>query len=423
MTVTSLKNKLSILALLCHIALIAGCAHIDGTTELEDNDNRFYGHPDAQGTVINPAQPGTVFAAGLDCSGANEFAISKQYRVDRAITTHPNNQAPVPVLGGKDASSLPLSPGDLIEISMEYGEGFNGRYILDTSGLLEMPVIEPIFAAGLTTKHLSERIELALIRANIFKAHTLDVNIRVLNLAAIEVPVSGAVFEPGRVTINASIPSQVQQERLAASGDQSKKRLLSEAVRTASGIRPDAKLDQVILIRSGWQVEVDLTGILTGEPVTDYALIAGDQVIVPSTGCFQPHLVRPSQITPKGFRVFMSNLIDSAESNSNAAIGRFSSSLPYGTRLLQAAVSANCVGGKSYTNAPRRVVLVSTHPITKQTQVIERSIEQLMRMPYRDRINPYVMPNDAIACYDSDITNLRDVAQTVLDLVAPFKVF
>ncbi|WP_247684924.1 polysaccharide biosynthesis/export family protein [Pseudoalteromonas luteoviolacea] len=423
MSVTHLKSKLSMLALVCQLATIAGCAHIDGTVELEDKDDRFYGHPNAQGTVIAPSKPGTVFAAGLDCSGANEFAITKQYRVDRAIKTHPNNQAPVPVLGGKGASSLPLSPGDLIEVSMEFGEGFNGNYILDNSGLLEMPAIEPIFAAGLTTQHLSERIELALIRANIFKASTLDVNIRVLNLAAIEVPVSGAVFEPGRVTINASIPAQIHKDRLVASGDQTKKRLLSEAVRTASGIRPDAKLDQVILIRSGWQVEVDLTGILTGEPVTDYALIAGDQVIVPSTGCFQPHLVRPSQITPKGFRVFMSNLIDSAESNSNAAIGRFSSNLPYGTRLLQAAVSANCVGGKSYTNAPRRIVLVSTHPITKQTQVIERSIEQLMRMPYRDQINPYVMPNDAIACYDSDITNLRDVARTVLDIVTPFKVF
>ncbi|KZN66738.1 polysaccharide biosynthesis/export family protein [Pseudoalteromonas luteoviolacea] len=423
MSVTHVKSKLSMLALICQLATIAGCAHIDGTVELEDKDDRFYGHPNAQGNIISPSKPGTVFAAGLDCSGAHEFAITKQYRVDRAIKTHPNNQAPVPVLGGKHASSLPLSPGDLIEVSMEFGEGFNGNYILDNSGLLEMPAIEPIFAAGLTTQHLSERIELALIRANIFKASTLDVNIRVLNLAAIEVPVSGAVFEPGRVTINASIPAQVHKDRLVASGDQTKKRLLSEAVRTASGIRPDAKLDQVILIRSGWQVEVDLTGILTGEPVTDYALIAGDQVIVPSTGCFQPHLVRPSQITPKGFRVFMSNLIDSAESNSNAAIGRFSSNLPYGTRLLQAAVSANCVGGKSYTNAPRRVVLVSTHPITKQTQVIERSIEQLMRMPYRDQINPYVMPNDAIACYDSDITNLRDVARTVLDIVTPFKVF
>lgn len=154
-------------------------------------------------------------------------------------------------------------------------------------------------------------------------------------------------FQPGRVTINSALPEQVMEERIGASGDYSNQRLLSEAIRAAAGIRPDAKLDQVILIRQGWQIEADLSGILTGQPVKDYALIAGDQVIVPSTGCFQPHLVRPSQITPKGFRVFMSNLIDSAMSNSNAAIGRFSSNLPYGTRLLQAAISANCVGGKA----------------------------------------------------------------------------
>lgn len=63
---------------------------------------------------------------------------------------------------------------------------------------------------------------------------------------------------------------------------------------------------------------------------------------------------------------------------------------------------------------------MSNNPITGQTQVIERSVEQLMRMPYRDLINPYVMPNDAIACYDSDVTNLRDIAGTLLDLIAPF---
>ncbi|TMO85414.1 polysaccharide biosynthesis protein, partial [Pseudoalteromonas ruthenica] len=67
-----------------------------------------------------------------------------------------------------------------------------------------------------------------------------------------------------------------------------------------------------------------------------------------------------------------------------------------------------------------RVVLVSNHPLTGQTQVVERSVEELMRMSYRDHVNPYVMPNDAIACYDSDITNLRDIAKTLLDIVAPF---
>ena len=119
--------------------------------------------------------------------------------------------------------------------------------------------------------------------------------------------------------------------------------------------------------------------------------------------------------------MFLSNLIETAKSNSNAAVGRFSSNLPYGTRLLQAAVSANCVGGTSWTNAPRKVLLASQNPLTGRTEVIERSVEQLVRQAHRDEMNPYLMPNDAVACYDSDVTNLRDVAKALGDVLSPFK--
>ncbi|ALU45028.1 polysaccharide biosynthesis protein [Pseudoalteromonas rubra] len=382
------------------------------------NDEDFYGMPHAVGTQFG--QSNSVFASRLTCTDADDFAAAANYRVDQPIPLSAPAVTPVDHRSPDLQGSAPLSPGDLIQVNMEYGEGFNGDYVINNSGTLDLPVIEPVYAAGLTTAALAKKVELALIRAKIFRAQTLDVTIKIKNWAAIEVPVSGAVFSPGRVTINAKIPAQLLEEQIAASGDHSKQRLLSEAIRAAAGVRPDAKLDQVILVRQGWRIEADMSGILTGQPVTDHVLIAGDQVIVPSTGCFQPNLVRPSQITPKGFRVFMSNLIDSSMSNANAAIGRFSSNLPYGTRLLQAAISANCVGGKEYTNAPRRVVLVSNHPLTGQTQVVERSVEELMRMSYRDHVNPYVMPNDAIACYDSDITNLRDIAKTLLDIVAPF---
>ena len=117
----------------------------------------------------------------------------------------------------------------------------------------------------------------------------------------------------------------------------------------------------------------------------------------------------------------MSNLIDSAGDNSGAAVGRYSTSLPYGTRLLQAAVSANCVGGKAWTNAPRRIVLASKNPLTDEVQVLERSIEELMTLPNKAKINPYLMPNDAVACYDSDMTNYRDIAKTIAEIIVPFK--
>lgn len=409
--------------LLCS-AMLSGCAQHHGLQQIENTHPGFYGTVNENGELFRQqSAAGKVFSAQLDCTDSHQFGAPLNYRVDKPILSSAPAQAPLPSAVNPAKNTLPLSPGDMIEIMIEFGEGFNGSYVLDNLGLLTLPIVEPIGAAGLSPRELSAKIELALIKANVFRPAMATVNVKVLHLAAIEVPVTGAVFQPGRVVINSKHANAELDQRVVAAGDYSNKRLLSEAIRAAYGARPDAKLDQIILIRQGWQIEVDLTGILSGLPVKDYPLISGDQVIVPSTGCFQPHLVRPSQITPKGFRVFMSNLIDSAQSNSSAAVGRYSTNLPYGTRLLQAAVSANCVGGKEWTNAPRKVMLASINPLTNQTQVVERSVEQLVRMPNRDDINPYVMPNDAIACYDSNVTNLRDVARSVFDVLVPFTLF
>jgi len=114
----------------------------------------------------------------------------------------------------------------------------------------------------------------------------------------------------------------------------------------------------------------------------------------------------------------MSNLTIPATDNSKSSIDGHSSSVPYGTRLLRGLVSANCVGGTQLTNAARRAVLISTNPITGRTEVIERSVQQLVSDPDRDNINPYLMPNDGIACYDSGVTNFRDVMRSLSEVLS-----
>lgn len=317
-------------------------------------------------------------------------------------------------------AALPLSPGDMVELSLLNGDGFEGDYVINPDGFIYIPHMKPVKASGVSANQLAEQVELALVRGGLFMNNQARVSIRVLHWAEIEVSVAGAVFQSGRVSINRKIPDQDIERRIAAFGDYAPTRMLSEALRAASGVRPDADLTRVVLIRNGWQTEINLTGVITGLAVSDIALVSGDQIVVPSTGCFQQALVKPSQITPKGFRVFLSNLTETAQSNSNAAVGRFSSNLPYGARLLQAAVSANCVGGTSWTNAPRKVLLASQNPFTGKTDVIERSIEQLIRQSHNDQMNPYLMPNDAVACYDSDATNLRDLGRTLADILSPF---
>jgi polysaccharide export outer membrane protein len=397
------------------------CTH-HTSPNIDQSAQRFYGTPNNNGDdFVHEQAPQRLFYNGLDCRRFKNMGAALNYRTDKPINLNLSNMKASaendPIL----AKGLLLSPGDLIEVLIEEGEGFNGRYIIDNAGYVKLPIIDTIVAGGNTTQRLETKIELALIRAKIFQPASASVTIQVLNWSSIEVSVSGAVFQPGTVLINKKPKGIQNAEHLNAYGDYSTTRLLSEAIRAASGIRPDAKLDQIILLRKGWQVQIDMTGILSGSLVKDYPLVAGDRVVVPSTGCFQAHLVRPSLITPKGFRVFMSNLIDSAGNNASAEVGRYSTNLPYGTRLLQAAISANCVGGKDWTNAPRRVMLASKNPITGETQVIERSVEELITMPNKININPFLMPNDAVACYDSDITNYRDIAKTIVDLILPFK--
>lgn len=398
-----------------------GCAR-HSSEAMDKSALRFYGTPAANGDdFMHEHAAQNIFSNGLNCKKFQHMGAALNYRTDKPLNL---NRLNIIANGENDpvlAQGLLLSPGDLVEVLIEDGEGFNGRYIIDNAGYIKLPLIGVIEAGGATTNTLETKLELALVRAEIFQPASASVTIQVLNWSAIEVSVSGAVFQPGTVLINKKLRAPPNPEHLKAYGDFSSSRLLSEAIRNASGIRPDAKLDQIILLRKGWQVQIDMTGMLTGDLVTDYPLVAGDRVIVPSTGCFQEHLVRPSLITPKGFRVFMSNLIDSAGDNASAGVGKYATNLPYGTRLLQAAISANCVGGKDWTNAPRRIVLASNNPITGQTQVIERSVEQLLMMPSQGNINPYLMPNDSVVCYDSDITNFRDIAKTIADFIIPFK--
>ena len=115
----------------------------------------------------------------------------------------------------------------------------------------------------------------------------------------------------------------------------------------------------------------------------------------------------------------MSNLTRPAASNAASAIGQEATRLPYGTRFLQGLVSANCVGGTQATNARRWGVLISRNPVTGQSEVIARSVEDLVRRADRDDFNPLLLPNDAIACYDSHATNARDVIAMMAEAVSP----
>jgi polysaccharide biosynthesis/export protein len=258
-----------------------------------------------------------------------------------------------------------------------------------------------------------------LVDGGYFNVGRVQVAVLPLRLAPINVSVSGAVYQPGRAVIN-DLPAEKRDlDALTTVGDAPLTRNIDAGLRAGAGIRPDADLARVKLTRGAKTHEVNLTGLVTGLGAPDIPLMPGDLLDVPSSGCFHAELMRPSQATPPGMRVFISNLTVPATGNNPSAVDSYATNLPYGTKLVQAAASANCIGGADTTNASRSVVLISSNPLTGQTEAFERRIEDLIRNANRDDVNPFILPNDVVACYDSGVTNLREVARTISEVLGP----
>lgn len=314
--------------------------------------------------------------------------------------------------------TAPLGAGDRLEITVLGDEDrLTGTYVIESDGSLALRGQEPVRASGLTIAALTEELRNQLIAQDIVRPLQNAVRVALIENAGASVSVGGAVFQPGAVRAGERTPeSRIGLKEGAVSGDDNVSRTIAGAIRAAGGVRPDADVQRIYLMRNGTYAEFDLSGLIHGWTSRDVAVATGDRVLVPSRTCFDADLVRPTPLTAPGIRVFMSNLTRSAMNNAGAAIGQQTTSLPYGTRFLQGLVAANCVGG-SYMSSDRRAVLISRNPINGQSIVVERDIEKLVRNSSRDTLNPYLMPGDAIACYDSRWTNFREAVGLVTDAV------
>ncbi|HIK04789.1 MAG TPA: polysaccharide export protein [Trichormus sp. M33_DOE_039] len=310
--------------------------------------------------------------------------------------------------------ALPLSPGDRVKVIIPEGEEFSGIFEVNLEGDLEIPYLSPLPVAGLEPKQVEENLTTALVDGAFFQPSFLQVNVRVVQWAPVEVFVSGETFLPGRVFINELTPGEKTQTPVPVAGQYPPNRYLTIAIRDAGGIKPTADIQHVQLIRDRETRTIDLSGVMTGEPFADIPLIAGDRIIVPDAGKMQNELVRPSAITPTGVKVFLSNLTVPATGNAVSGIGRDATSFPYGTRFSHAVAAANCAGGTRGTNAERKAVLVTTEQLTGKTTYIERSVNKLLTGVNNDANNPFLKANDVVACYDSKVVEFRDVIQTIL---------
>ena len=303
-----------------------------------------------------------------------------------------------------------LSRNDLLDIRVGEDETFNGPYVISRDGALKLPFLNPIRAQGQSTSQIEDSIAQQLV-ADEFYTERPRISVRVTDFASVMVGVSGAVFEPHSVEIGGTQGDQIDARRQEALGASTEARNLSAALRAAGGVRPDADLSAVELRRGGRLFKLDLRGVLEGRNPVDIMLLTGDDIIVPSRDCFQDDIMRPSPISPTGVSLFLSNLTQPASSNASSAVGREVREVPYGTRYMQAVIDTNCVGGPRSTSANRSAVLFSRNPVTGVSIVIERNIEDLLRRADRDDFDPYLLPGDALACYDSTVTNIAEIAR------------
>ncbi len=330
-----------------------------------------------------------------------------------------------------DLPAMPtLSPGDRVRMGLPpkaffsgvfntTDESFDGVYEIGLDGTLKLPYLPPLSAMGLTIETLQAKLNQQLESQRVFKPGMARITLSIQEWAPITVYISGAVFQQGQITINQRRDAELTANYHTQGGDMPLERLLASALRSAGGVRPTADISRIEITRNHQTYTIDLSGIVLGYPVKPIPLIHGDQIRVPSLGIPNESLITPSPITPPGIRVFISNLTVPATDNASSAVGKHSSSLPYGARLHTAVVSGNCAGGTALTNSSRYAVLVTTDPVTQRPITIEREIESLLRTPQRHEMNPYLMPNDSIVCYDSNITNLRDIGRTLGDILFP----
>ncbi|WGW02401.1 polysaccharide biosynthesis/export family protein [Tropicibacter oceani] len=304
-----------------------------------------------------------------------------------------------------------LSRGDLVDLRIGDDDTFNGDYVVSRDGMLKLPFLPPVPAQGRKPEDVQDDLARLVVREGLYDSAP-RISVRIDDFASASLGVSGAVFEPHAVEIGQGGPDR-DQMRQQALGASTEGRNLSAAIRAAGGVRPDADLSAVQLHRAGERHVLDLRGVFEGRDAMDVMVLSGDEIIVPTRHCFQDDLMRPSPISPPGISLFLSNLTQPATGNAPSAVGRDVRQVPYGTRFMQAVVDTNCVGGARATSAHRSAVLMSRNPQTGVSTVIERNIEDQIRRPDRDDYDPYLLPGDAIACYDSSVTNLAEGVRVI----------
>lgn len=162
-----------------------------------------------------------------------------------------NPQIPVP------ASTAQLRPGDSLTISLQgVPDPSNNAVTIDDKGLITLPYIGAMPAAGLSTAELSQSIRDTYIAKKIYT--TVDVAV---NVTERYIYVGGEVQRPGRIVWTPDLTA-------------------AKAIQSAGGFSLYAKETAVTLIRDKGAYVIDIK-LAQRSPTEDPRLVPGDSLQVP----------------------------------------------------------------------------------------------------------------------------------------------
>lgn len=170
-----------------------------------------------------------------------------------------NSSVPLPAGAAQD--NVLLNFGDKLQLTFRGQRNDQKTYTIDNEGLLIVPDLSPIPAAGRSLGDLRKRLE-----AEAQNLHNTDVFVSLVAVQKINILVIGHVTRPGHQALTVF-------------------NTVLDALTSAGGIEKTGTLRQIKLVRQGRSTMIDLYGLLVyGGGGADLMLQDGDRLIVPPIG-------------------------------------------------------------------------------------------------------------------------------------------
>lgn len=235
----------------------------------------------------------------------------------------------------------------------------------------------------------------------------------------INIAIIGEVYRPGPHTIR---PGSAEVQEAGTLGndraDSAELPTVTQAIQTAGGIKPEADVRKVRVIRrphSGTQqeIDVDLWKLLKeGDLSQDIALQAGDTVVVPkAVGLTAAEITELSTISfaPSTIDV---NVVGEVE---NPGVVKIQPNTPLNTAVLAAGGFDNSRANKS------KVKLIRLNP---DGTVVQRDIKVDFNQAVNEESNPALRNNDVVVVGRSGLTKIGDGMRSILSpLTSGFGLF